>query len=157
MKTPILILLSLTVTACCMNLSFAQEPAQTPAEAPVQELHAEKKMLSADQVVEGTLGYIEQVSARNKGYFPLYDPREAKSLRLTLLRINKETASYLNKENAYSACADFMAEDSKVTYDIDLWMRPDKKGKLKIYKTVIHKRNDKPRFTYSAEDKVALN
>ena len=61
---------------------------------------------------------------------------------------------YIKKEDAYFACTDFITSDGTDKYDVDFWMKKGADGKLDVYMTKIHKKNDMPRFVYK-DDEIA--
>ena len=173
MKKLICVLSIFTVALCFSKISLAAEhPGEhpgTPAKSEHQEhpgkTHeaehpgegaehpGEKAMLSAKDIIKGIKEHINSVREANAGYFPISDPSEGKDLRLKLIKVHEDKVSYIKKEDAYFACTDFVTVDGKTKYDIDFWMK-EKDGKLNVYQTKIHKKDDKPRFIYR-DDEIA--
>lgn len=173
MKRIFSILLAMAVVILLSNFSSAAEhPGETAHEhpgSPAKEEHhehpgkthteehpGEKAMLSAQQIIKGIKGHIEEVSGANNGYFPLYDEQEAKYLRLKLAKVHEDRVSYIKKEDAYFACTDFKTDDGKTTYDVDFWMKKDSQGGLKVYQTKVHKKEGIERFTYKDDEIVPV-
>lgn len=112
--------------------------------------------LSAASVIKGIKSHIKNITAANAGLFAITDPVQKKALKLKLVRIHEDKVSYIKKDDAYFACTDFKIEDGSEMYDIDFWMKADKKGNLKVYQTKIHKKDGKPRFTYRDDEIVVV-
>jgi hypothetical protein len=133
---------------------IAEHPGEV-AEHPGEEHSSAKSMLSAKDIIKGIKGHISEVTDNNNGYYPLYDSKEKKALRLKLIKVHEDRVSYIKKEDAYFACTDFITDDGKTKYDIDFWMK-DKGGKLEVYQKKIHKKDGKPRFTYRDDEIVPI-
>ncbi|MDP3804162.1 MAG: hypothetical protein Q8Q87_01265 [Candidatus Omnitrophota bacterium] len=112
--------------------------------------------LSAASVIKGIKSHIKNITAANAGVFPITDPVQKKALKLKLIKVHEDKVSYIKKDDAYFACTDFKTEDGREMYDIDFWMKADKKGNLKVYETKIHKKDGKPRFTYRDDEIAAV-
>ncbi len=161
MKKLLGVLVSLVAVVFWLNLSIAAEHPGTKAEHPgtkseSKEHPGEKGMLSAEEIIKGIKDNIDKVTKENKGYYPIEDTEEAKDLRLKLVKVHEDRVSYIKKDEAYFACTDFITEDGKTTYDVDFWMKKNKKGKLEVYKEKIHKKDGKPRFTYKDDEIVEI-
>lgn len=167
MKKILYIMLSLSVLNFLTNVSMAAEhPGEHPGksiktEHPGEvvehpgEHPGEKEMLSADEIIEGIKDHINEVTEVNNGYYPLFDTKEGKDLRLKLVRVHEDKVSYIKKDDAYFACTDFIT-DGGTKYDVDFWMKRGKNGKLEVYQTKIHKKDGKPRFTYRDDEIVEI-
>ena len=132
-----------------------------PGEAMKEQHGAEHPgaVLSAADVIKGIKEHINNITNANAGLFPIKDEREAKDLKLKLVRIHEDKVSYIKKDDAYFACTDFVTEDGKTMYDLDFWMKKSDKGGsdpssrgLEVYQTKIHKKAGTPRFTYKAAE-----
>ena len=161
MKRLFFFLLVFAAAICFSNKSFAAEhpehgvaPGKSIKEHPGAEHHGETAMLSREEVVNGIKGHINNTATANAGYFPIHDDKENKDLKLELVRIHEDKVSYIKKDDAYFACSDFLADDGKTAYDVDFWMKKTAEGTLEVYKTLIHKKDGNPRFTYS-QDEIA--
>jgi len=163
------ILLVLAIVVCFSRVVLAAEhPGEHPgspaksehpgesAEHPGTEQPGEEAVLSADQIIKGIKSYIQKVTEVNEGYFPAYDAKESKGLGLKLIKVHEDRVSYIKKEDAYFACTDFKEAGGNATYDIDFWMKKAKGGEVEVYRTKIHKKDGKPRFTYRDDEIVPV-
>lgn len=176
MKKLICLLSILAIAVCFAKISYAAEhpgehpgtPAKTEhqehpgktheAEHPGEsaEHPGKKAMLSAKEIIAGIKGHINEITQAHGGYYPLRDSKEGKDLRLKLVRVHGDRVSYIKKDDAYFACTDFKTDDGTATYDVDFWMKKGADGKLKVYKTAIHKKDGSPRFTYKDDEIVEV-
>lgn len=155
MKKLFFCLLALVAVAFMANISTAQEhPAATHEHpAATHEHPAAKVTLSASAIIQAIKNHVSAVTAANNGYYPLTDAQEGKDLKLTLVKVHEDKVSYIKKEDAYFACADFTA-DGGATYDVDFWMKKNPEGKLELYQAKIHAKDGTSRFTYQ-DDEIA--
>lgn len=140
------------------KVEHKEHPGKTHTEehpGKAAEHPAEEAVLSASQIIKGIKSHIKKVTEVNEGYFPAYDSKEGKDLRLKLIKVHEDKVSYIKKDDAYFACTDFVT-DGGTKYDIDFWMKKGKKGKLEVYQTKIHKKEGKPRFTYKDDEIVTV-
>ena len=162
MRKLICVLSIFAVAVCFSKISFAAEHPGTKAKSTehpgkTQEEHpGDKTMLSADEIIKGIKDNIDKVTKEHKGYYPLKDEEEGKDLKLSLVKVHEDRVSYIKKDDAYFACTDFKTDNGKTTYDIDFWMKKNKKGELEVYKEKIHKKDGKPRFTYKDDEIVEI-
>lgn len=160
MRSLVCVLSIFAVAVYFSKISFAAEhPGEhpgTPAKSESKERPGEKTMLSAKEIIKGIKDNINKVTEEHKGYYPLKDEEEGKDLKLSLVKVHEDRVSYIKKDDAYFACTDFKTDDGKTTYDIDFWMKKNKKGKLEVYDTKIHKKDGKPRFTYKDDEIVEI-
>lgn len=133
--------------------AFAQEHPGIEHPGIKTEEHPGKETLSVGQIKQGIIDYITQTTKKEGGFYPLYDEKEGKELRLKFVRVH-DRVSYIKKEDAYFACADFITDDGRTTYDIDFWMKRNLFDKLKVLKTIIHKKDGLPRHTYKDDEIV---
>lgn len=145
------------------SFAFAAEHPGMGAEHPGTARHehpgehpGKPAMLSAGQIIKGIKGHIKDVTAANDGVFPLYDAETGSKLRLKLVKVHEDKVSYIKKDDAYFACTDFITEDGKAKYDVDFWMKKGTNGKLAVYKTMVHKKDGKARFTYKDDEIVRV-
>lgn len=152
----ILCVLVIAMAFLFLGLSFAEHPGTTThREHPgthAQEHPGKKEMLSANEIIKGIKDHVNEVSAENNGYYPLYDSMDAKDLRLKLVKVHEDKVSYIKKDDAYFACTDFIADDGQTKYDVDFWMKKTDSGELAVYQTKIHKKDGTPRFTYQKDE-----
>lgn len=134
-------------------VAFAQEHPGIDHPGIKTEEHPGKDTLSAAQIKKAIEEHISQTTKKQGGFYSLYDERDGKDLRLEFVRVHGRV-SYIKKEDAYFACSDFTTDDGKTTYDIDFWMKKSIFGKLKVVKTLIHKKDGLPRHTYK-DDEIA--
>jgi hypothetical protein len=150
-------LLALVAAAFMINIATAAEhPGEhpgTPAKEEHQEHPGKKEMLSANAIIQAIKDHVSAVTAANNGYYPLTDAQEGKDLKLTLVKVHEGMVSYIKKEDAYSACADFTAEGGAV-YDVDFLMKKNPEGKLELYQAKIHMKDGIARFNYQ-DDEIA--
>ena len=167
MRKLICVLSIFAVAICFSKISFAAEhpgtkakskehPDKAPAAEHPGEHPGEKAMLSAEEIIKGIKDNIDKVTKEHKGYYPVEDSEEGKHLNLKLVKVHEDRVSYIKKDEAYFACTDFITEDGKTTYDIDFWMKKNKKGELEVYKEKIHKKDGKARFTYKDDEIVEI-
>lgn len=163
MKTLISFLLAITVAICFTRAAVAAEhpgaPAghtEHPGKTHAEEHPGKKEMLSASEIIKGIKDHIDNMTKSHGGYYPLRDDKDNKDLRLKFVKIHEDKVSYIKKDKAYFACTDFVTEDGKTAYDVDFWMKKDFYGKLKVYKTKIHKKDGEPRFTYKEDEIVPV-
>ena len=157
------ILLAFTIAVCFSGVALAAEhpgehpgsPAKSEHPSKLAEHPGEKAMLSAEDIIKAIKDHIASVTKANNGYFPITDADESKNLQLKLIRVHEDKVSYIKKEDAYFACTDFVTVDGKTKYDVDFWMK-EKDGKLNVYQTKIHKKDDKPRFIYRDDEIVPV-
>ena len=155
MKKLFYCLLALAAVSFMANISMAQEhPAATHEHpAATHEHPAAKETLSASAVIQAIKDHISAVTSANNGYYPLTDTEEGKDLKLTLVKVHEDKVSYIKKEDAYFACADFTAEGGSA-YDVDFWMKKNPEGKLELYQAKIHMKDGTARLTYQ-DDEIA--
>lgn len=166
MKKLFYVLVAVAAGIFLNNLAVAAEhPGEHPG-TPAKEEHKEhlskthteehpgkKEMLSANAIIKAIEDHISAVTAANNGYYPFTDAEEGKDLKLTLVKVHEDKVSYIKKEDAYFACADFTAEGG-AAYDLGFWMKKNPEGKPEVYQTKIHKKDGTPRFTYQ-DDEIA--
>lgn len=159
MKRIICFLFILVSAFCFLRSSAVAEHPGEPAkrEHPGSKQAGKEARLSAEQIIKGIKEHINSVTENNNSYFPLYDSKDNKSLRLKLMRVHEDRVSYIKKESAYFACTDFMSDDGKTTYDVDFWMKEGQGEKLEVYQTKIHKKDGVPRFTYQDDEVVPVD
>ena len=154
------ILLAVVVGVYFAGILFAQEhPGEhpgAPAKVEQEEQPGEEAMLSADEIIKGIKDHINKVTNANAGYFSINEPEEGKDLRLKLIKVHEDRVSYIKKDDAYFACTDFITADGATKYDVDFWMKKDANGELEVYRTKIHKKDGKPRFTYKDDEIVIV-
>ena len=172
MKKLICILSVLAIAVYFSKASFAAEhPGEHPGK-PAQSEHSgkaaehpgeaaehpgKKAILSAAQIIKSIKDHINDVTKTSSGYYPLYDDKEGKNLRLKLIKVHEDKVSQIKKDDAYFACTDFVTEDGKAKYDVDFWMKKTEKGTLEVYQTKVHKKNGKPRFAYQDDEIVDMD
>ena len=88
---------------------------------------------------------IENHVAKAGATFSFSDPAINKKLNLRLLRVHKDRLSRLGPD-LYFACSDFKETGGKV-YDLDFWVNVSG-GQLSVTKTMLHKEDGKPRYTW---------
>lgn len=159
MKKIIYIAVISAVAFWFLGVCFAEHPGTGIGHREHPGTHEEehpgkKEMLSAKQIIKGIKGHIDKVTKENNGYFPLRDDKDAKDLRLKLIKVHEDKVSYIKKDDTYFACTDFVAEDG-TKYDVDFWMKKGlESGDLVVYDTKIHKKEGAPRFIYK-DDEIA--
>lgn len=139
MKKLFYVLVAVVAGIFLSNLVVA---AEHPGEHP-----GKKEMLPASAIIQAIKDHINAVTSANNGYYPLNDAEEGKDLKLTLIKVQEDKASYIKKEGAYFACADFTAEGG-AAYDVAFWAKKNPEGKLEVYQTKIHKKDGNARFNY---------
>ncbi|TAN60724.1 hypothetical protein EPN16_04665 [bacterium] len=150
-------LLALIAVSFMANIVVAQEhPAATHEHPAATHEHsaehpAAKETLSAGAIVQAIKDHISAVTSANSGYYPLTDTEGGKDLKLTLVKVHEDKVSYIKKEGAYFACADFTAEGG-AAYDVDFLMKKNPEGKLELYQAKIHMKDSAPRFTYQDDE-----
>lgn len=168
------ILLVLTIAVCFSKIAFAAEhPGEHPGTNPAAE-HKEhpgkthehpgegaehpgkESLLKADQIIKGIKDHINKITVANEGYYPIRDEKDKKDLKLKLIKVHEDKVSYIQKEDAYFACTDFVTDDGRTSYDLDFWMKKNEEGELEVYKTKIHKKDGTPRFTYKDDELVEV-
>lgn len=160
MKKLLYVLLGLTAVFFLTKISVAAEHPGDHREHPgtthAEEHPGKKALLSAEEIIKSIKAHIGEVTGKNNGYYPLYDPKDGKNLRLKLIRVHEDKVSYIKKDDAYFACTDFITDDGTAKYDVDFWMKKGADGKLGVYMTKIHKQDGKPRFTYQNDEIVPV-
>ena len=96
--------------------------------------------------------YVAAQEKKSGGYFLVKDQKQNKVLKCKLEKIHKKRLASLGN-NEYFVCADFKANDGN-TYDIDIFMQGTSKDNLKATRTMVHKDNGTPRYTWYEEDGV---
>ncbi len=143
-----------------------EHPAEHPQKAEKQEHPAQEKMaehpehpekhekahLTIEEFADAVEHYIAEQEKNSDGFFVVQDKEHNKTLKCKLVKIHKERLASLG-DNEFFVCADFKADDGNV-YDIDIFMQGSSKDNLKATRTMVHKDNGNPRYTWYEEDGV---
>lgn len=87
------------------------------------------------------------------GAFSVKDDKLGKTWPLKLVGVHKKRIVHLG-DKSFFACADFQTvSGEKAKLDLDFYATKGPEG-WKIDKTVIHKVNDKPRYTYNEKNEM---
>lgn len=97
--------------------------------------------LDVEQVVDAVRKYVVVDSKTKGGYFMVWDDQEEKALALSLDKIHRSPPRQVS-DNVFLVCADFKATDGKV-YVLDLYVKEDRRGKIKITDVVTVRKVDK--------------
>ncbi|MBI5631312.1 MAG: hypothetical protein HY921_10575 [Elusimicrobia bacterium] len=100
--------------------------------------------------------HVAQRSAAEGGAFKIQDEKLGKEWALKLIGVHKKRVVHLGDQRFF-ACADFktVEKGKKDKLDLDFYASKTPEG-WKIDKTVIHKVNGKPRYTYNEKNKMVL-
>lgn len=131
------------------------EHKEHPGKTHAEEHPGKEAILSAKEIRAGIQSHIDEITKAHGGYYPLRDDKEGTALQLKLVKVHGRV-SYIKENDAYFACSDFVTADGTTKYDIDFWMKKTADGKLKVYKTAIHKKDGSPRFTYKDDEIVPV-
>ncbi len=116
-------------------------------------LKNKKSSLTIQEFADAAENYISEKSEKNGGYFLVEDEKHDKTLKLKLEKVHRKRLSYLGNKT-YFVCADFKGTDGNI-YDIDIFMKGTNKDNLVEAKPpMVHKVNNKPRFTWYEEDGI---
>ncbi len=129
-----------------------EHPAKETAEHPEHPTEHKKAHLTIEEFADAVEHYVEDQSKDSDGFFIVRDSVNNKTLKCKLIKIHKERLAHLG-DNEYFVCADFKADDGN-TYDIDIFMQGTSKDDLKATRTLVHKDNGTPRYTWYEEDGV---
>lgn len=127
-----------------------------PAKEAGQHEHPEhpsknkKAHLTIEEFASAVDNYVAEQTKKNDGYFLVKDSKQGKTLKCKLKKIHKERLASLG-DNEFFVCADFEAADGN-TYDIDIFMKGTSKDDLKATRTMVHKDNGTPRYSWYEED-----
>lgn len=111
-----------------------------------------KSHLTISEFASAVDSYVAAQTKKDGGYFLVKDKKQNKMLKLKLQKIHKKRLASLGN-NEFFVCADFDAQDGKV-YDIDIFMRGTSKNNLKATRTMVHKDNGHPRYTWYEDEGV---
>ncbi|NOY69720.1 MAG: hypothetical protein GXP53_09595 [Deltaproteobacteria bacterium] len=117
-----------------------------PSEHPTEQAIKQTKAITKDALATAVENYVNTKSAAADGYFSFVDPKANKALSLTLVRVHKDRLARINKDT-YFACADFKEKGGDM-YDLDIFMQGQSAEQLKMTDIAVHKKNDKPRYTW---------
>ncbi len=129
-----------------------EHPAKETAEHPEHPTEHKKAHLTIEEFADVVEAYIAEQSKDSEGFFVVEDTEHNKTLKCKLVKIHKERLANLG-DNEFFVCADFKADDGN-TYDIDIFMQGTSKDDLKATRTIVHKDNGNPRYTWYEEDGV---
>ncbi len=101
------------------------------------------KKVSIQEVEAGIRANIAAKTKENGGFFAY--SKDTVNLKLKLVRVHTEYLSVLGP-NEYFACVDLATENGDV-YDMDFFLSGEP-GKMKVTRTVLHKLNGKPYYTW---------
>lgn len=137
-----------------MKKGNQEHPAKENADEELSEHPAKHKKaeMTIDEFADAVDNYITDQENKSGGYFLVKDPKQNKTLKCKLEKIHKKRLASLG-DNEFFVCADFKATDGNV-YDIDIFMQGTTKDNLKATKTMVHKENGTPRYTWIEENGV---
>ncbi len=118
-------------------------------EHPVKK---EKSGLTIKEFANAVEHYVAKQVKKSGGYFLVNDSKQKKVLKCKLEKIHKKRLATLGN-NEYFVCADFKADDGN-TYDIDIFMQGTSEENLKATRTLVHKDNGTPRYTWFEENGI---
>ncbi len=121
-------------------------------EHPEHPTKHKKAHLTIDEFASAVDDYVAVQTENSDGYFLVEDSENGKTLKCKLKKIHKERLASLG-DNEFFVCADFEATDGN-TYDIDIFMQGTSKDDLKATRTLVHKDNGTPRYSWYEEDGV---
>ena len=153
------LLLALVVTVGLPTLQVrAQEEEEHPEELEQKEPTEEKEhpeQPTSPPAIEDVATFIENhIAAATKdsdGLMTVDDTKFGTSHKLRLDKIHRERLAQ-TAEKTYFVCADLKDPAGKV-FDLDFWVHQGEHG-LEITETMIHKEQDKPRYTWHENDGV---
>ena len=111
-----------------------------------------KAELTIGEFADAVDHYVADQEKKSGGYFLVKDAKQNKTLKCKLEKIHKKRLASLGN-NVFFVCADFKATDGKV-YDIDIFMKGTNKDNLVATKTMVHKENGTPRYTWYEENGI---
>lgn len=149
---PRLVLLIAVLGGCSHHGDAAEHPGPSPTEHPSATPSpgaSSDSELSRKALAQAVLNYVDSQSARNHGYFDVYDPVARNELHLSLVRVMNNHLAGLGN-GVYFACADFRSHTGRL-YDIDVFMKQTPTG-LQSTDVSVHKVNGQPRYYWVEED-----
>ncbi len=111
-----------------------------------------KQGLTISEFADAVDHYVAQQEKKSGGFFLVKDQKQNKILKCKLEKIHKKRLATLGN-NEYFVCADFKADDGN-TYDIDIFMEGTSKDNLKATRTMVHKDNGTPRYTWYEDNGI---
>ncbi len=99
--------------------------------------------------------YVAQRSSAGGGAFKIQDEKLGREWALKLIGVHKKRVVHLGEQHFF-ACADFKTIENgkKEKLDLDFYASKTPDG-WKIDKTVIHKVDGRPRYTYNEKNEMA--
>ncbi|MBE9503424.1 MAG: hypothetical protein IME96_04555 [Proteobacteria bacterium] len=134
-----------SVLMIVLFLFIASTSITTAGEHPADHPAGEQSAVTTETIAKAIDAHVKNESNQKGGYFIVEDRVAKKTLSLKLDKIHRERLSAIDKGH-YFACVDFTNEDGK-KYDIDFFLK-DKKGKLKVTETMVHKEEGKERYNW---------
>ena len=148
------------------SVGFAQEhptehPTKTKKEHPTKTTseHPKEhptdatatKAVTKEALAVAITSFVNADSKLKGGFFMVYDPVSEAPLLLTLTKVHEDKLALLS-ETLFFVCADFKEASGKI-YDLDFFMTSDDGG-LVVSEVIVHKQDNKPRYTWSEKDGV---
>ena len=130
---------------------IAAAPSKLQAQEHPTEHPKKEATLSPEVLAKEIEQYVQNESKKNDGYFPFYDEKTEKDLKLKLDKVHKDKLSKVD-EDFYFACSDFKGTDGK-TYDLDFFMKETDSG-LEVTQQTLHKVDGEPRYTWYEEEGI---
>ena len=111
-----------------------------------------KIAITKDALADAIEGYVMEQAELGDGYFIVTDDITGEELKLTLDKVHRKRLARIGPDE-YFACADFMATDGRV-FDLDVFMKGTDKDNLEFSQFMVHKVEDKERYTWFEEEGV---
>ena len=120
------------------------------------EGHSVSEKSSSDVTGEKLAKVVRQfvtVDSKAKGgYFLVWDSKQGEALALDLKKVHESDPHVLKTDKKWFVCADFEGTNGK-KYDLDFFIKKNKKGKFKITDVVaVHKEDGKSRYKWTQKD-----
>ena len=130
---------------------IAAAPSKLQAQEHPTEHPKKEATLSPEVLAKEIEQYVQNESKKNDGYFPFYDEKTEKDLKLKLDKVHKDRLSKVD-DGLYFACSDFKGTDGKI-YDLDFFIKETDSG-LEVTQQTLHKIDGKARYSWYEEEGV---
>ena len=137
--------LTIAILFAC-SLCRAEHPSEHPS---ARSSAPAAKKIGVNEVADFITKYVKK---KGRSY-SIKHPDTGKYVRLKLDKVHRKRLSEVVK-NIFFVCADFKAKD-RTLYDLDFWVKVQGSN-LRVTKTMMHKVNSKPRYTWYKDKKDGL-
>lgn len=98
--------------------------------------------------------YLASEAQKTGGVYTIHDDVENKDWKLELVKVHKNKICMLQEGKTCFACADLKEIGGNNKLDLDFYAKKSEDGKMTMERVLIHKVNDKPRFTYDKNNNI---